>query len=197
MMIAAYPLQWPTGWPRTKTPQWSKFGDYTFEYMRTELLRELGLLKATNIVISSNLRLRQDGFQFSGQRQPEDVGIAVYFKLSGKDQCIPCDKWHKVEDNLRAIVKTVEALRGIDRWGAKEMVDAAFRGFTALPANASSGEAIIISRAWYEVLGVSPDAPSEVVEAAYKAMRRKTHPDAGGSESAFNEVQRAYEDSKR
>jgi DnaJ-class molecular chaperone len=44
---------------------------------------------------------------------------------------------------------------------------------------------------WYEVLGVSPDAPREVIEAAGKAMRRKTHPDVGGNEVDFHEVQEA------
>jgi hypothetical protein len=38
------------------------------------------------------------------------------------------------------------------------------------------------------VFGVSPDAPREVIDAAGKAMQRKTHPDAGGSEADFQEV---------
>jgi hypothetical protein len=41
------------------------------------------------------------------------------------------------------------------------------------------------------VLGVSPDAPREVVEAAGKAMQRKTHPDVGGTDLDFQEVQDA------
>lgn len=195
-MISAYPLQWPPGWPRTKVPQWSSFKVSQHE-AQNGIVRELHLLGARNVVISTDVELRQDGMPRSGRRAPEDQGVAVYFDLHGNQQCIPCDKWRTLRENMRAIELTIAALRGLDRWGAKEMVDAAFRGFTAIPANASSGQAIIIERPWYEVLGVSPDAPREVVEAAYKAMRRKTHPDAGGSESAFNEVQRAYEDSQR
>lgn len=38
---------------------------------------------------------------------------------------------------------------------------------------------------------MSPDAPREVIEAAGKAMQRKTHPDAGGSDEDFQEVQDA------
>lgn len=193
-MIDAYPLQWPPAWPRTKYQEFSRFGKFTFEQMRTEVLRELGLLEATSVVISSNLRLRQDGYPYSGQRQPEDVGIAVYFKLNGEDQCIPCDKWHKVEDNLRAIVKTIEALRGIERWGAKEMVNAAFRGFKALPAN------VIVtpftSRPWHEVLQVSPDADINIIDAVYKRLLHKVHPDKGGSEREFTELQNAYKQAR-
>jgi hypothetical protein len=97
-------------------------------------------------------------------------------------------------DPGQAVAKTIEALRGIDRWGTGEMVDAAYAGFTAIPANASAGSRP--RRPWYEVLGVSPDAPREVREAAGKAMQRKTHPDAGGSEAAFKEVQDAISDAR-
>ena len=62
--ITAYPLQWPAGWPRTRMPKLSKFGNYTFEQARRELMRELNLLGARNVVISSNLRLRNDGFPY-------------------------------------------------------------------------------------------------------------------------------------
>jgi hypothetical protein len=51
------------------------------------------------------------------------------------------------------------------------MVDAAFQGFTAIPASASGGIPVRPKRPWYEVLGVAPDAPREVLEAAGKAMQ--------------------------
>ena len=75
--------------------------------------------------------------------------------------------------------------------GTGEMVEAAFQGFTAIPASASGGIPVRPKRPWHEVLGVSPDAPREVIEAAGKAMQRKTHPDAGGSDAEFQEVQEA------
>lgn len=190
MSITASPLQWPMGWPRTARKQSSKFANFSFEQMRVEVVRQLRLLKARNMIISSDLRLRQDGYPFSGQRQPEDVGIAVYFDLNGETKCIPCDKWSTVEDNLHAIALTVDALRGIDRWGAKEMVDAAFRGFKALP------ESVIVTpytaRLWYEVLEVSPTASPEVIKAAYRQQLLKAHPDQGGSVDRFQEVQTAF-----
>lgn len=193
MSVTASPLQWPSGWQRATQKAYSKFGNYTFEQMRVEVLRQLRLLEAKNVIISSDLRLRQDGFPFSGQRQPEDVGIAVYFDLNGDTKCIPCDKWSTVEDNLRAIALTVEALRGIDRWGAKEMVNAAFRGFKALP------ESAIVTpyskRAWYEVLEVAQTASPEIIRAAYRQKAMKAHPDQGGTPAAFEEVQSAYRES--
>lgn len=190
-MIDAYPLQWPHGWPRAELHQPAQFKT-SFARARNELLKELKLLGATNVIISSNIELRRDGLPYANQRQPEDTGIAVYFTLNGEQQCVPCDKWRKSEDNLQAIRKTIEALRGLDRWGAKEMVNAAFRGFKALPASA------IVTpyqkRAWYEVLEVSQSASPEVVKAAYRQKMLKAHPDHGGSNVEFAEVQAAFKE---
>ena len=43
---------------------------------------ELRRLGARNIVLSSNLRLRQDGFPISGQSQPADPSIAGWLRTS-------------------------------------------------------------------------------------------------------------------
>lgn len=193
-MIDAYPLQWPMGWPRTKWPERARF-DTGFATARNELMRELNLLGATNIIISSNIELRRDGLPYSGRRQPEDTAIAVYFKLNGEDQCVPCDKWTRSEDNLQAIRKTIEALRGLERWGAKEMVNAAFRGFKALPANIIVGAGTM--RSWSEVLQVSYEADWDVIEAAYKRLLHKVHPDKGGTVEAFTELQNAFKQAKQ
>lgn len=190
-MIDAYPLQWPVAWPRTKSPQPARF-DTSFASARNNLLRELDLLGARDVIISSNIELRRDGLPYANQRQPEDTGIAVYFTLNGEQQCVPCDKWTRTEDNLQAIRKTIEALRGLERWGAKEMVNAAFRGFKALP------ESTIVtpyqSRIWHEVLEVAPTASPEVIKAAYRQKMMKAHPDHGGNAVEFAEVQKAYKE---
>jgi DnaJ-domain-containing protein 1 len=125
---------------------------------------------------------------------PEDPGVAVYFRLNGEQQCIPCDKWSSVPDNLHAIELTISALRGLERWGAKEMVNAAFRGFKALPETIIMGEHT--ARAWWEVLQVSQNADWEVIEAAYKRLLHKVHPDKGGSDFAFQELQNAFKQAK-
>lgn len=148
-MTEAFPLTWPAGWPRTQghsrdrarfAQKASGYGEYTrltsvtFDKAARELYEELERLGAKSVTLSSNLAMRADGIPYAKQSRIEDPGVAVYFKREGKDQCIPCDKWDRAEDNIKAIVKTIEALRGIERWGAKNMVDAAFRGFLALPA---------------------------------------------------------------
>lgn len=193
-MINAYPLQWPAHWPRTSSPERHPSMVRDFTRNRDEVIKQLDLLGATTVMISSNIVARLDGIPRSGQREPDDHGVAVYFTLNGEQQCIPCDKWDSVAQNLRAVAMTVEALRGIERWGAKEMVNAAFRGFKALPA-----EAIVTpytSKPWHEVLEVSPEASFETIQAAYRAHLKKHHPDQGGREANFLEVQRAWEEAK-
>lgn len=191
-MINAYPLQWPPSWPRSEHLQRARF-DTTQNQAQHGILLELRRLGASDVVISTNIEIRRDGMPYARQlKANEDPGVAVYFKLKGEQQCIPCDKWSTVADNMQAIRKTIEALRGLERWGAKEMVNAAFRGFKALP------ESVIVtpntSRAWYEVLGVSQDAPRSVIDAAYRALAKTKHPDGGGSESEFLELANAYKE---
>lgn len=184
-MSEAYPLAWPLGWPRTEQPKRSALSA-TFVSARDGIVKQLRLMKATNVVISSNTELRQDGLPYSGRRQPDDKGVAVYFLLNGEEQCIPCDRWNKIEHNLRAIEKTIDALRGLERWGAKEMVDAAFRGFKALPSNPSEH--------WTDVLGLPEDASQEDVKDVYRSRVKILHPDMGGDPEEFQKLQRAYQE---
>lgn len=185
MTTEAYPLHWPSGWPRTKHPELSRF-QTSFARARDGLIEELDRLGVANVIISTNIPLRRDGLPYASRKTPDDRGVAVYFKLDGHDQCIPCDKWVWIEDNLHAIELTVAALRGLERWGAKDIVNAAFRGFKALP------ETTALERSWYAVLDVQPSATAADIQQAYKRLARERHPDTGGSHEAFIELQSAY-----
>lgn len=187
-----FPLQWPVGWKRNQQPEWSRFKPgSTFEEAR-EVVHQLQLLGASNIIISSNMQYRADGLPYARQ-SVSDTGVAVYFNLGNEEQCIPCDKWRMLEENLRAIAKTIEALRGLERWGAKDMVNAAFRGFKALPSSIATP---LPHRSWFTVLDVNEHANAIEVKQAYRNALKLTHPDAGGTQAELAEVQRAYEEWK-
>lgn len=195
-MIDAYPLKWPTAWPRTTRTQRSAFKT-SLAAARDELRAELRRLGATDVVISTNFIVNLDGTYKAKQRVPEDRGVAVYFKLNGEDQCFPCDRWQYVEDNLHAIALSIYALRGLERWGAKEMVNAAFRGFKALPSAIVTAPPDRLKREWWIVLGIAQDADPAEVKQAYRRAQATSHPDAGGSDADFQEVQAAYEEWRR
>lgn len=147
--ITRYPLTWPAGRGCTKFPARSKFKVRSFAFVRDELLHELKLLGARNVVLSANLKLRNDGLPLANQSQPADAGVAVYFDYKGRAVCFACDRWAKVEDNMQAVRHTIEALRGIARWGTGDMVEAAFTGFAQLSATRSAPSV----RSWWIVLG--------------------------------------------
>lgn len=171
----AFPLQWPAGLPRTRFPKQSAFGSKTIQaasdFVRDEVRRMGGSLP----IVSTNLELRRDGLPYSGQRQPSDRGAAVYFQRRGKPMVFACDQWGKIEHNLYAIGKTIEALRGIERWGSSDLMERAFVGFEALPA----------PEQWWQVLGVSESSSAEEVNRAYREKARTAHPDSGGSDAAM------------
>lgn len=201
--VQAYPLAWPTAWRRTpphlraaarfhrrETKSSSVGGSYRTKAATTvaqgvrEVSLELDRMGVANVVISTNVEVRRDGLPRSGRRDPDDPGAAVYFVLDGRQLSIPCDAWDRVADNLIAIARTIEALRGIERWGAKSMVDAAFAGFKALPERAGSVP-------WWEVLGCHEDATEDQIRDLYRCEAMVRHPDRGGSYEKFVELQAA------
>lgn len=155
------------------------------EKVRTELASELVLLGASNAILSTNIELRLDGQPFSNRRQPDDKGAAVYFKLKGKDVSLACDRWDRVEDNIWAVTKHINSLRGQDRWGVGS-IEQAFRGYTALPAS-TGGD-------WWAVLGIAVNASRDQALSAYREKARAHHPDTGdGDTVSFQRAQTAWE----
>lgn len=189
----ACPLSWPATWSRTEFPRRSAF-QVTFAQARDGLLSELRMLGAREVLISSNVALRRDGLPYAAAKDPDDAGVAVYFELDGQPKCIPVDKWDRVKDNLRAVELTVAALRGLERWGAKHMVDAAFQGFAALPAGGTRE-----ADPWWVVLGVRANDPRPIIESAYRRLARKHHPDLAGKDNheQWLVIQKAWEQAMR
>lgn len=185
--LTAYPLQWPGGYPRTARPS----GTFRFYpnsvYSEVKGLKEeLGRMNARNIIISTNIPLKNDGNPYSTYQRPSDVGVAVYFTKDNKAMALCCDKWNTVEANLKALSMSVDAMRGLDRWGVSEIMNRAFMGFKALPEKAASFP-------WWDVLGVSRTATRKDVEAAYKKKVKSHHPDNGGDPNKWEELREAYD----
>jgi len=186
-MTRAYPLQWPHGRPRTKSRSSSSF-KITPRRAYDELLDELKRFGAASPVVSSNAPLRQDGrgpYADALDDKLDDPGVAVYFMRKKRLVCLACDTYRTVFENVRALGLSIKALRDMDRWGAGQVLDQAFEGFTALPPPDSMGEAP--DSAWWVVLGVSPDATEQDIRAAYKTKARE----AGGASVELNAAKEA------
>lgn len=189
-MIEAYPLCWPVARPRARFREAANFRT-AIGRARDEVRHQVKLLGGAQLVMSTNLMLRQDGLPYANQRQPDDPGVAIYFTYKKRQMCFACDRWRKIEDNLQAVAKTIEALRGVARWGTGDMMEAAFTGFTALPAPGQT------TLGWREVLEVPTTATKDEIELAYKRLRSKHHPDKQGDAVMFNVVQKAYEQARQ
>lgn len=195
--MEAYPLHWPIGWKRVKYPERSRFGSYgrnpSVANSIWRVQKEIRMLGGSGLIISTNVQLRQDGLPYSNRNEPEDRGIAVYFKWNDQDIVIACDTYDLVGCNLWAVAKTVEAMRGIDRWGCSDLLNRAFTGFKALPEQSSKPK-----RQWWEILDIDMEAPFHVIKTQYKSKAKFNHPDMPtGNKERFQEINEAYEEAKK
>lgn len=172
--IEAFPLQWPLGFERSKVKEYSNF-KCTLAQARDGVLYELEKLGATNYRISSNVPVKRDGQMYGSMKAIDgDNGIAVYFTWKGKQRVLACDAYYSLWENLRAIEKSLDAMRGLGRWKVSNILDAAFTGF--------------------KTLAESNDLGFEVTKENYKALVKKYHPDNPdtGDIEMFLKIQEAY-----
>ncbi len=187
-----YPLSWPTGWKRTTVRRSASFAKKSYTTGRTDALTvpqglkrlqdELRRLGVRDIIVSTSIELNSFGEPRGGRRDPVDPGVAVYFKMGGKDRVLACDRWNRTADNLAAIAAHIDCLRGIDRYGVGTL-DQAFAGYDALPPPGAT-----VKIPWRKVFEYADDArPSKVdLQARYRAMAARFHPDLqGGSHEAM------------
>lgn len=209
--LNAFPLSWPEGWQRT-TPalrrnglfskrerQYSTVPGSNQSWMRKkdltisdgvgrilESLEKIGIDR-NDVVISTNVRTRLDGLPRSGEPEPKDPGAAVYWRKSedAPMRCMAIDQYASVADNLAAIAATLEAMRAIERHGGAEILDRTFQGFAALPESTE--------RPWREVLGFASGSIVRLLELEerFRELAKVHHPDTGGDEERFKEINEA------
>ena len=187
--IQAYPLQWPLGWARTKIPKRSPY-KLPLERALQELTTELRLFRAKEFVVSSNVEPRLAGLP-RGPAAATDCGVAVYWEdQQGRPRVMACDAWDSVRGNVRAVAVTINALRQIERSGASQLLERAFTGFAALPADAGASS-------WREVLQVKDGPVTRAeVESHFRAVAKAAHLD-GADKERLIEINRARDDALR
>jgi hypothetical protein len=181
--INAFPLTWPSAFPRSKWREAGKFKTALPAALKNvesslRLFASDSGKKLEGLVLSSNVTL--------GTSAPADPGVAVWFTWDGLGVCIAVDRYSSVASNLQAIHHIIEARRVELRHGTLALVRATFQGFLALPAPKGSH--------WTEVLSLPKDARREDVKAAYRRLVSTTHPDKpGGSHEAMAALNAAHE----
>lgn len=123
--------------------------------------------------------------------------MVLNFTREGERDQLPCDQHVTFDENLRAIVLTLEALRQIERYCVARN-DEQYRGFLAAPGVSpgdDDGETLRESLALLSGLGGCSDGAirSDIKDRrrAYARDAWKVHPDCGGSDEAFRKVRTA------
>jgi hypothetical protein len=210
--VDAYPLTWPVTQPRTpkSARERARFGAVTkvqsandpkisWDRRRaistydaiTRLRNELASMRATGVVVSSNVPTRRDGDPYSNAREPDDSGVAVYFRRGDQSYCFACDHWDRVADNIAAVAANIKAIRGIERWKVGNLPGQAWRGFLALPAAQAHTP-------WWIILGFgNPPKDLESVRTSWRKMIAKYHSDLTGDHNRAAEINAAFQEAEK
>lgn len=204
MKRSPYPLQWPARLPRTKPAdrRWSHFGKngdrggLSPHITGQEVISELARLGATDWVITSNMPSRgSEGLPYADAPKGDDPGIAVWFQFRRVERVFACDRWRTPAENLRAIAKSIEAMRGLDRWGVSDVLEGVFAGFAAaLPAGSP------MKRPWREVLGglwpegMEAEDTLALARGRHRRLIAEAHPDVGGDVGRAAELNAALDE---
>lgn len=214
-----FPLQWPEGHQRTNPADRarSRFGhrgsgQVSLVEARSQLLYELNRLGAANVVMTSDLPVRNDGLPYASGRA-DDPGVAVWFVLAdrrgnSRTTVFACDRWRTHAENMMAIAKSVEAMRGLDRWGMADVVERTMGGFTALPSGEPAAPA---KKPWRDVLfagdilfhdgdlpaGLSRGDLLVLAKHRHRTLIKQHHPDQGGSTEMAAEINAALADAEQ
>lgn len=196
-----YPLSWVAGRPRTfgidrKEALWRQDGRrLTLTSARRRLNEQTEMMtrhgenwRITEMVLSTNICFTASGSrdQNVSRRDPDDPGVAFYFKLDGQPHSLACDRWDTVQDNIAAIAAHIEALRGQERWGVADLKQA-FAGHVALPA----------PEQYWQILSIDRNATKDEINAAWREKMRAAHPDRGGSDEAAARLNWARDEALR
>lgn len=204
----AYPLAWPTGYPRTPASkrEASRFHVthmtkvipgipgtgpkqrvVTVAEALTRLQDQIDKLGGRLPLVSSNLELRLDGLPRSGLPEPHDPGVCVYFQLKGKPVAMPSDHFQTVAANIAAVAAHIDAVRRIERYGVSS-IELMFTSFMAIRGPGP--------KPWREVFGIPEHVRGSRMwlRDRYTFLAKQRHPDAGGSEVLMSELNTAYED---
>lgn len=186
MTITAYPLTWPSQFPRAKHREDGRFKTalpIAIKNVQTSLrgfASDSGK-QLKGLTISSNVTLGSDA--------PSDPGVAVWFEWDDMQVCIPVDRYRSVASNLQAIHHILEARRVELRHGTLALVRATFTGFKALPAPPGT--------CWWDVLGIPKESTADAIQTAHRRLASQHHPDKGGSAEQMAAINKARDEALR
>lgn len=168
------------------------------------LERELEHLDAENILLQmavTDRDIRQDGWIRANAR-PEHPGVILTFDSRHGPLSYPCDTFTDWQANVRGIAKSLEWLRGVDRYGVSKRGEQ-YTGWGRLPPAGGSTSTMtaevaakVVAEAGGDGMAFEDDIElllgyEDLCKKAYRKAAAHTHPDHGGSTRDFQLVQEA------
>lgn len=203
--MADYPLQVLdvrplTTWPGELTPttarRWSPYRaglQSTLNMLKVELRAIDASTRAVLEVAIDRRQFRIDGTPMM-RAVPEHPGVVLSIPSSAVGALrFAADRYHDWEDNLRAIVLTMEALRAVDRHGAVKRAEQ-YRGFAAIESGPRAIGGGLTREEAERVLFAAADGvtPGEPLRDVARRARSAAHPDRNnGDRQAWDRVEAA------
>lgn len=193
-------VQWPG--ELTNYRQHSRF-DSPWGKTLTLLTKEIENLDGDHIVFQIAVPetcIRLDGGIKASSRDPEHPGVIISFDSKHGPLSYFTDIFLEFQDNVRAIALALEALRAVDRYGVNK--GAQYKGYKQLPAQGETGEgrehiktkeqaAEFFTAHMPQVTKEQMVSSSWMFDAAYKHLAKLFHPDKGGDEDTWIDLQDA------
>lgn len=199
-------IDWPEGYDRTPANDRESYsGDLSVSHRQAfeSIVEELERWGKTDVEIdTASTHYANDPNIPHKSADPDDIGVVAYYRDPGahssEQSAIACDHWETQRENARAISLWVRRIRLADQCGVETARDIdevaqlppADEEATAAPPVQSDD---VLDEEPHEVLDVAPDAPDEVVTAAFKAQVKdlEGHPDTGGTSGRFQKLKQA------
>lgn len=183
-------LPWPPQKPWTQSRKPGKFqSNIPDSIQRVET--QVAMFSPGNEWRTKELWIYLDGGQlgakgrFLANKYPLSPAVVVTFDLDDVPYTIAVDAYQTADQNLCAIAATIEGLRANERHGVLTMREM-LQTFEALPQRSTAKR-----KGWWEVLGINKDSSIESIEAQYRTLLKSRHPDAGGTQQEFMDLQEA------
>jgi hypothetical protein len=205
------------GWPRPSTNDRKHRPFGSAHYTRTlgQLSKELSHLRAKSpVIIEAAFReheIRLDGMPRSDAGRPSHPGISINAETKFGPLRWLCDDCHHWQDNIRAIVLTLERLRLADRYGVTRRGEQ-YTGWRTLPPPGQAmvtPPAVITSemaaRAISRGMGLAGTdiehvarnilGSADTARTCYRAAAKRLHPDANSTAETsklWHDLQKAW-----
>lgn len=186
-------LDWPNGWDRTPAHRRRLKSSFsvglrdTIDDLEHELEEGIGV-DDWRLETAAEHQKRNPKYPYA-DASPDDPGAVVRWSVNGDQFAVACDRWSRLRDNVREILKYLSDKRRMSNrpveTGRDEFSNARLPpGDQEMPI-----EAEVVPP--HEVLGLSRDAPRDVVERRARQLKAEHHPDNDGCEEQFKRVVRA------